>query len=97
MELVFIYTLSHNTPMLRMARSAGAHIEREGADSEAFLRLPAPDAQARWSDRWERHYGELDYQLKKQARQFWRVMAQVRRRRQGGQKKRVESVACSGV
>ncbi len=42
-DRMFIHALSENTPMLRMARSAGARVETAGPESEAWLQLP-PDS-----------------------------------------------------
>src|SRR6478672_12888752 len=42
-ETMFIHALSENTAMLKLARNAGATIEREGSESEAWLKLP-PDS-----------------------------------------------------
>ena len=43
-ETMFIHALSENTAMLQASReSAGATIEREGSESEAWLKLP-PDS-----------------------------------------------------
>ena len=42
-----IYALSENTTMLRIARKAGAEIEREGAESQAQLTLPENGSRAR--------------------------------------------------
>jgi len=37
-EQLFIHALSENTPMLKIARKAGATVERDGAESRAYLR-----------------------------------------------------------
>ena len=37
---LFIHALSENTVMLRIARRAGATVERSGTESDAYLRLP---------------------------------------------------------
>ena len=38
-QTLFIHALSENTAMLRIARNAGATVERDGPESEAWLRL----------------------------------------------------------
>lgn len=42
-DQLFIHALSENTAMLRIARGAGARIQHEGGESEAWLQLP-PDS-----------------------------------------------------
>ena len=46
-HMMFIHALSENTPMLRIARHAGARVQREGSESEAYLQLPAPGEPSR--------------------------------------------------
>jgi hypothetical protein len=63
---IFIHALSENTAMLKIAKAAGASVEREGSESEAWLaatrlRSPAPD------EFLGEHAAELDYRLKRQA------------------------------
>lgn len=65
-ETLFIYALTENAPMLRIARSAGATVERSGAESEAWLKLP-PDTLGTHVDAViEEHVAEMDYRWKVQ-------------------------------
>lgn len=80
-DTLFIHALSENAPMLRIARRAGARVERAGGESEAYLKLP-PETLA---SQVEQIVGEgaaaLDYQLKQQARRvdaFMDALAEVR-------------------
>jgi RimJ/RimL family protein N-acetyltransferase len=80
-DTLFIHALSENLPMLRIARRAGATVERAGGESDAFLKLP-PETLA---SQVEQFVGEgaaaLDYQLKQQARRvdaFMDALAEVR-------------------
>ena len=67
-QTLFIHALSENIAMLKIARNAGATVERSGSESEAWLRLP-PDTLASHVDELVEHQAaELDYQLKVQAR-----------------------------
>lgn len=52
-QTLFIHALSENVPMLRIARRAGARVERHGSESEAFLRLPlvGPPPAPSWYER----------------------------------------------
>jgi GNAT superfamily N-acetyltransferase len=67
-DTLFIHALSENMPMLRIARRAGATVERAGSESDAYLKLP-PETLA---SQVEQFVGEgaaaLDYQFKQQAR-----------------------------
>ena len=67
-ETMFIHALSENTAMLKLARGAGATIERDGSESEAWLKLP-PDSFASHVDQLViDRIAELDYRMKEQAR-----------------------------
>ena len=48
-NLMFIHALSENTTMLKIAREAGAKVERDGAESEAYLRLAPATLDSRMS------------------------------------------------
>src|SRR6476659_1148067 len=63
-ETMFIHALSENTAMLKLARGAGATIQREGSESEAWLKLP-PDTIASHLDALlGDRVAEFDYRLK---------------------------------
>jgi GNAT superfamily N-acetyltransferase len=67
-QTLFIHALSENVAMLKIARNAGATVERSGSESEAWLRLP-PDTLASHVDELVEHQAaELDYRLKVHAR-----------------------------
>lgn len=68
-DTLFIHALSENTAMLHIARKAGATVEREGAESQAWLKLPPEDFASRVGELFEEHAAELDYQLKVHAQQ----------------------------
>ena len=64
---LFIHALSENTAMLKIARHAGAVVERSGTESDAYLKLPQ-DTVASQVEQWvERHAAAIDYQFKHQA------------------------------
>ena len=67
-DTMFIHALSENAPMLKIARNAGATVEREGSESEAWLRLPPDSVSSHVGEAIERHMAELDFQLKRHAR-----------------------------
>lgn len=82
-SLLFVHALSENIAMLKIARSAGAVIEREGSDSEAHLRLPPADFDSRVTELVNEHMALGDYHLKAQARQFWSALRLLQGIRQG--------------
>jgi GNAT superfamily N-acetyltransferase len=67
-DTLFIHALSENAPMLKIARNAGASIEREGSESEAWLRLPPDTVSSHVGEALERHMAELDFQFKRHVR-----------------------------
>lgn len=81
--MMFIHALSENTAMLKIARNAGAVVERDGSESEAYLKLPAATMDSRVSEMVEDRYAEVDYRLKVQAKQFRDFLAGVREVRRG--------------
>ena len=81
-EMMFIHALSENTAMLKIARNAGARVQRDGTESEAYLQLPAAGLDTHVSELWDNQVAEVDYQLKKQAKQFWSILADVQEIRQ---------------
>jgi GNAT superfamily N-acetyltransferase len=82
-NMVFIHALTENTAMLKIARNAGAKVQRDGSESEAYLQLPPASLDSRMAEIVEQHFAEVDYTLKKQAKQFWDFLAGVQEIRQG--------------
>jgi RimJ/RimL family protein N-acetyltransferase len=66
-ERLFIHALSENTAMLKIARNAGAIVERDGPESEAWLKLPADSISSQVGELVGNQFAEFDYQLKLQA------------------------------
>jgi RimJ/RimL family protein N-acetyltransferase len=67
-ETLFIHALSENGAMLHIARNAGASVERDGSESQAWLRLPVDTVSSHVGEAIERHMAELDFQFKRHAR-----------------------------
>ena len=67
-DTMFIHALSENAPMLKIARNAGATVERDGSESEAWLRLPPDTLSSHVGEALERHMAEMDFQFKRHAR-----------------------------
>jgi GNAT superfamily N-acetyltransferase len=83
MDTLFIHALSENTAMLRIARHAGAVVERDGAESQAHLRLPPETVASQVEQFVGDRVAELDYQIKQQAHRvgdLLDVLAEVRQR-----------------
>lgn len=79
-QMMFIHALSENDVMLRIARNAGAKVERLGSESEAYLRLTPPTLDSRLTEIVEEQVAQVDYRLKVQAKQFWDFWAQMQGR-----------------
>ena len=69
-ECLVIHAMSENTAMLNIVRRAGATVERDGAEAQARLRLPADDLMSHLDAIVEGRAAELDYRLKVQARRI---------------------------
>ncbi len=82
-DMIFIHALSENTAMLKIARNAGALVERDGSESEAYLKLPPASIDSRVSEVVEDRLAEVDFQLKLQAKRFWEFLATVQEVRTG--------------
>ena len=82
-DLMFIHALSENVAMLKIARNAGALVERDGSETEAYLKLPPADLDSRVTEAVEDRFAEVDFQLKWQAKRFWEFLSQVQEIRLG--------------
>jgi ribosomal protein S18 acetylase RimI-like enzyme len=63
-ETIFIHALSENTAMLKIAKDAGALVERAGSESEAWLKLPPDSFGSHLDELIGEHAAEIDYQWK---------------------------------
>jgi GNAT superfamily N-acetyltransferase len=63
-ERLFIHALSENTAMLKIARNAGAVVERDGPESEAWLKLPPDSLSSQVGEMVGQRVAEFDYRLK---------------------------------
>ncbi len=82
-SMLFIHALSENVAMLKIARHAGATVQRDGSESEAYLTLPQANLDSQLSGLMQEQMAEIDYQLKSQAQQFREWLATVQEIRQG--------------
>lgn len=69
-QTLFIHALSENRPMLKIARDAGAIVERDGSESEAWLTLPPDTFASHVGELVEHQAAELNYRLMLRARQL---------------------------
>jgi GNAT superfamily N-acetyltransferase len=67
-DKLVIHALSENAAMLKIARNAGAAVQRSGPETEAHLTLPPEDLVSNIGEFVEDRAAELDYQLKVQAK-----------------------------
>ena len=82
-SLMYIHALSENAPMIRIARKAGAEIERDGSETEAYLRLPRRDLDSRVSELLADQFAKANYTAKEDAHRFWSFLERVKEIRQG--------------
>ncbi|CDS51810.1 Histone acetyltransferase HPA2 and related acetyltransferases [Polaromonas sp. CG9_12] len=82
-QMMFIHALSENTAMLNIARKAGATVERDGSETEAYLKVQPADLDSRMSELLEEQIAQTDYRLKVQAKKFWDFLALLQEVRRG--------------
>jgi len=82
---MFIHALSENTAMLKIARKAGATVERDGSESEAHLLLLPATLDSRLTELVEEQLAQTDYRIKVQAKHFRDALSGVVGSRKAGQ------------
>jgi len=76
-QMMFLHVLSENAIMLKIARHAGATVERDGPDSEAHLSLPPATLNTQVTEIVEEQLAQVNYRIKVQARQFRHWLANM--------------------
>ena len=76
-ELMFIHALSENAAMLNIARKAGARVERDGSEAEAYLKLPVSSIDTHMAELIGERVAQFDYRIKVQAKQFWEFLSEL--------------------
>ena len=76
-KTLYIHALSENAAMIRIARKAGATVERQGSESEAHLTLPEASFSSRVGELVADQLGQVDYWLKSEASLARDVLATV--------------------
>ena len=69
--------------MLKIAKKAGARVEREGSESDAYLSLPVADLDSQLNELLEEGMADLDFQIKARAQQFLQLLQTMQEVRQG--------------
>ena len=69
-DTLFIHALSENAAMLKIARKAGAVVERDGPEAQAYLKLQPDSLATHVDEAIEQQVAELDYQFKRQAKRI---------------------------
>jgi len=64
-DCLLVHALSENTAMLHICRNAGAHIERDGPESQAWVKLAPENFASHVEALVEDTAADLDYQLKR--------------------------------
>jgi GNAT superfamily N-acetyltransferase len=90
-SLMFIHALSENTPMLKIARKAGARVERDGTESDAYLSLEPANLDSQMNEFLEEGMADLDFQIKTRARQFLKLLRTLQEVRKGVREARHQS------
>ena len=61
---MYVHALTENTPMLRIAKSAGASVERDGGEADAYLKLPPEGLGSHLEEALEAGAAEVNYHIK---------------------------------
>ena len=76
-SMLFIHALSENTAMLKIARQAGALVERSGSESEAHLVLFPATADTRLNELFQEHLAQSNYLVKVQIQKFGTLLSHL--------------------
>lgn len=71
---LMIHALSENSAMLRIASNAGARVQHDGVESEAWLTVPPETVASQLEEMIATHAAELSYGLSFRRRQLVRVL-----------------------
>ena len=76
---MYVHVLSENTAMLKIARRAGATVERDGSESEAHLSLKPATFHTHMAEIVEEYLAQANYQFKSHSKHFWETFARLQR------------------
>jgi GNAT superfamily N-acetyltransferase len=88
---ILIHALSENAPMLKIARKAGATLERDGAETQALLKVPKGNLRTKLAELFTDQYAQTNYSIKEDVKNFWYFLMQVQEIRRGVQAGRHQS------
>lgn len=77
-DTLFIHALSENTAMLKIARRAGAMVERDGSESQAWLKLPPDTLASQFEQLIDTQAAEFNYRFKQHAIRLEHLLDAVR-------------------
>jgi predicted acetyltransferase len=80
---ILIHALSENAPMLKIARKAGAKLERDGSETQALLKVPKGNLRTLIAELFTDQYAQTNYSIKEDVKNFWYFLTQVQEIRQG--------------
>jgi len=82
-DTLFIYALTENAAMLHIARDAGARIERDGSETQAWVKLPPGSIGSQLDELLGRQAAEIHHKVRRQFHhfdQFLDVVSEVKER-----------------
>lgn len=88
---ILIHALSENAPMIKIARKAGATLERDGGETQALLKVPKGNFKTRLAEVFTDQYAQTNYSIKEDVKNFWCFLMQVQEIRRGVQAGRHQS------
>jgi GNAT superfamily N-acetyltransferase len=81
-RMLFIHALSENTAMISIAKKHGATLERQGSETECYVKLPLGDLNSLMIE-WSSHYlSQSNLNLQEQSNRFWGFLEHVQIQRQ---------------
>lgn len=92
-QTLYIHALSENVAMLKIARNAGAEVQRSGNESQAHLKLPEASFKTRVGELVAEQVGQVDYWLKSEALIAREVLATVQEVREAVREGRHKSAS----
>lgn len=84
-NVLYVHALAENAAMIRIARKAGASVERTGGESECHLQLPVATLETRVSELFSQRMGQLDYWVKSELSHMRNLLGFVQQVRLGVQ------------
>lgn len=74
---LYVHVLSENAAMLKIARNAGAKVERDGSETEGYLTLPPATLDTRIAELVEEQLAQTNYHIKAQAKRIRKTIKAI--------------------